>query len=184
MPSGLSVYTEDKDTGEWTEDSWVSTNGIGVENVMNSTTASMVSDEIKFSHDENGETLEVSLKPNSTYTRLQLNGSDDIALVSDIPADELPTITSGDAGKVLTVNSGETGVEWTTPTSGTTYSAGTGVVLNGTTFQIDETWLTNFVNNIVNPPTEETITLETDSSNPTSVSANNVYVIDNAMGAD
>ena len=37
-----------------------------------------------------------------------------IARVSDIPADELPTIASGDAGKVLTVNSGETGVEWTT----------------------------------------------------------------------
>jgi len=127
VPSGLSVYTEDKDTEEWTEDSWVSSSGIGVENVMNSTTASMVSNEIKFSHDENGETLEVSLKPNSTYTRLQLNGSDDIAhdiaFVSDIPADELPTIASGDAGKVLTVNSGETGVEWTTPSGGgATYS--------------------------------------------------------------
>ena len=32
--------------------------------------------------------------------------------------DELPTIASGDAGKVLTVNSGETGVEWTTVSGG------------------------------------------------------------------
>lgn len=30
----------------------------------------------------------------------------------------MPTIASGDAGKVLTVNSGETGVEWTTVSSG------------------------------------------------------------------
>lgn len=37
---------------------------------------------------------------------------------SDLPADELPTIASGDAGKVLAVNSGENGVEWTTPASG------------------------------------------------------------------
>lgn len=35
-----------------------------------------------------------------------------VAMKSDIPADELPSITSGDAGKVLAVNSGETGVEW------------------------------------------------------------------------
>jgi len=37
---------------------------------------------------------------------------------SDLPADELPAITTGDAGKVLTVNSGENGVEWTTPSGG------------------------------------------------------------------
>ena len=34
--------------------------------------------------------------------------------------DELPTIASGDAGKVLTVNSGENGVEWTTPSGSAT----------------------------------------------------------------
>lgn len=33
--------------------------------------------------------------------------------LSDVPK-ELPTISTGDAGKVLTVNSGETGVEWAT----------------------------------------------------------------------
>ena len=37
---------------------------------------------------------------------------------SDLPADELPAITTGDAGKVLAVNSTEDGVEWTTPASG------------------------------------------------------------------
>ena len=37
-----------------------------------------------------------------------------VALKSDIPAAELPTIASGDAGKALVVNSGETGVEWAT----------------------------------------------------------------------
>lgn len=35
-----------------------------------------------------------------------------VALKTDIPAAELPTIESGDAGKVLKVNAGETGVEW------------------------------------------------------------------------
>ena len=34
-----------------------------------------------------------------------------VAMKSDIPADELPSITTGDAGKVLAVNNGETGVE-------------------------------------------------------------------------
>ena len=34
------------------------------------------------------------------------------------PVKELPVIVSGDAGKVLSVNSGETGVEWTTPSGG------------------------------------------------------------------
>ncbi len=34
------------------------------------------------------------------------------------PVKELPAIASGDAGKVLSVNSGETGVEWTTPSGG------------------------------------------------------------------
>lgn len=34
------------------------------------------------------------------------------------PVKELPAIAAGDAGKVLSVNSGETGVEWTTPSGG------------------------------------------------------------------
>lgn len=41
-----------------------------------------------------------------------------VALKSDIPADELPSITTGDAGKVLKVNSTETGVEWGTAGGG------------------------------------------------------------------
>jgi len=41
-----------------------------------------------------------------------------VAMKTDIPEDELPTIASGDAGKVLAVNSGETGVEWITAGSG------------------------------------------------------------------
>lgn len=34
------------------------------------------------------------------------------------PVEELPAISSGDAGKVLSVNSAETGVEWVTPSGG------------------------------------------------------------------
>lgn len=34
------------------------------------------------------------------------------------PVKELPSIAAGDAGKVLSVNSGETGVEWVTPSGG------------------------------------------------------------------
>ena len=41
---------------------------------------------------------------------------DDLTYGSWSPSDELPIIASGDAGKVLTVNSGETGVEWANPT--------------------------------------------------------------------
>ena len=55
------------------------------------------------------------------------------------PSDELPSI-SGNSGKVLKVNSGATGVEWATDQN-TTYSAGTGLTLNGTTFTADTTVL-------------------------------------------
>lgn len=41
-------------------------------------------------------------------------------------APELPPISTGDAGKVLTVNSGETGVEWSTPSGGINYLTGSG----------------------------------------------------------
>ena len=41
--------------------------------------------------------------------------------------DELPPIASGDAGKVLKVNAGETAVEWAVDQSGNTYTAGTGI---------------------------------------------------------
>ena len=56
--------------------------------------------------------------------------------------DSLPTISSGDAGKVLTINSTETGYEYTTVQSGgggTTYSAGTGVNITNGTISIDDT---------------------------------------------
>ena len=56
--------------------------------------------------------------------------------------DSLPTISSGDAGKVLTVNNAETGYEYTTVQSGgggTTYSAGTGVNITNGTISIDDT---------------------------------------------
>lgn len=50
---------------------------------------------------------------------------------SDLPADELPTITTGDAGKVLAVNSNEDGVEWTTASGGgATYTAGDGISID------------------------------------------------------
>ena len=72
--------------------------------------------------------------PTSATVKVPLNEDfipNTIARVSELPADELPSITSGDAGKVLTVNSGETGVEWTTPTSGgSTYTAGAGIEID------------------------------------------------------
>ena len=51
---------------------------------------------------------------------------------ADLPADELPTITTGDAGKVLAVNSNEDGVEWTTASGGgsATYTAGRGIEID------------------------------------------------------
>lgn len=50
---------------------------------------------------------------------------------------ELPTIASGDAGKVLAVNSGETGVEWTTASSGASYTAGDGIVIDNDEISVD-----------------------------------------------
>ncbi len=44
--------------------------------------------------------------------------------------DELPSIT-GNAGKVLKVNSGATGVEWATESAGATYTAGDGIAIDG-----------------------------------------------------
>lgn len=45
---------------------------------------------------------------------LKVNASANGVEFGDVP-NELPTISSGDAGKVLAVNSGETGTEWITP---------------------------------------------------------------------
>lgn len=50
----------------------------------------------------------------------------------DQPADELPAISSGDAGKVLKVNAGETGVEWGEVSGGgSSYTAGDGIAIDG-----------------------------------------------------
>ena len=51
---------------------------------------------------------------------------------ADLPANELPAITTGDAGKVLAVNSNEDGVEWTTASGGggATYTAGKGIEID------------------------------------------------------
>lgn len=61
----------------------------------------------------------LSVRSNESVTNAASNVGADLlyirnnyALKSELPADELPTISAGDAGKVLTVNSGETGVEW------------------------------------------------------------------------
>ena len=78
---------------------------------------------------------------------------------------ELPSITSGDAGKVLKVNSGETGVEW--DSAGSSYTSGNGidisnnevsVLANSNMFSFDNgvlclntQWLYDFVEGIINP---------------------------------
>ena len=86
---------------------------IGVEDLVNGTIITMTTtDGILYNDGTNTKALAMDNSGNLTWD------GDEIALASDIPADELPTISSGDAGKVLTVNSGETGVEWTTPSSG------------------------------------------------------------------
>ena len=91
--------------------------------------------------------------------------------------DALPAITNNQS-KVLAVNSDASGLEWVEQSAGGSYTAGTGVVLNGTTFQIDETWLTNFVNNLIGGgSSEETITLSTDSNNPTQLNAGTTYIL-------
>lgn len=65
-------------------------------------------------------TTEINVDSNmSADTTLTLpSSSGTLALTSDIPSAELPAIASGDAGKALVVNSGETGVEWATVSGG------------------------------------------------------------------
>lgn len=48
-----------------------------------------------------------------------------------LSSNPVPAISNGDAGKVLAVNSGETGVEWATPASGgSSYTAGRGIEID------------------------------------------------------
>lgn len=44
------------------------------------------------------------------------------SMVDSVSGSDLPPIESGDAGKVLTVNAGETGAEWATPSGGASLS--------------------------------------------------------------
>lgn len=55
------------------------------------------------------------------------------ATKAELPADELPAIQSGDAGKALVVNSTEDGTEWATVGGGATYTAGNGIEINNNT---------------------------------------------------
>ena len=80
-----------------------------------------------------------SYSPNQglVLTRIKAYNLGDFALKSELPEDTLPVISAGDAGKVLSVNSTEDGVEWITASTGgggggTTYTAGTGIdITNG-----------------------------------------------------
>jgi hypothetical protein len=56
----------------------------------------------------------------------------------DAPPSELPEYDSGDAGKVLKVNSGGTGLEWDEET-GTEYTAGNGIDITGDVISVDTT---------------------------------------------
>lgn len=63
-----------------------------------------------------------------------------VALKSDIPADELPSITTGDAGKVLKVNSTEDGVEWgSAGGGGGSYTAGTNIDITNDVISVTDT---------------------------------------------
>ena len=57
-----------------------------------------------------------SMSANQTFTLPSTGGT--FAMTSDIPANELPSYTSTDAGKSLTVNSSGNGVEWSTVSGG------------------------------------------------------------------
>ncbi len=59
------------------------------------------------------------------------------ATKAELPEDGLPTIETGDAGKVLAVNSTEDGTEWITASGGSTYTAGTGIDISNDKISID-----------------------------------------------
>ena len=97
--------------------------------------------------------------------------------------DELPPIT-GNAGKVLKVNTGETGVEWATESGGTVTDVqvnGTSVVSGGVAditvpaAQINSDWTASSgVAEILHKPTEKTLAA---GSNVTITEANNTVTI-------
>jgi len=69
---------------------------------------------------------ETDIKINKNYSLSGTTGTlrneltyikNNYATKAELPEDELPAIAAGDAGKVLAVNSGETGVEWITASS-------------------------------------------------------------------
>jgi len=79
--------------------------------------------------DFSGDYDDLTNKPTIPSKTSDLTNDSGFITAAQVPQ-ELPTITSGDAGKVLGVNSGETGVEWITPSGGGSEDAALVYVMN------------------------------------------------------
>ena len=72
--------------------------------------------------DFSGDYDDLTNKPTIPTAVSELTNDSGFITAAQVPQ-ELPSIASGDAGKVLSVNSGETGVVWTTPAGGSSGSS-------------------------------------------------------------
>lgn len=80
-----------------------------------------------------GDAWQVGQATDEYYTKSEVNN-----IVGGIR--QVPAIASGDAGKVLSVNSGETGVEWVTPSGGGGGDAAIPVFWSNSWMDLEEIW--------------------------------------------
>lgn len=90
----------------------------------------------------NKPTIPAAVTVDQHYSASSANPQSGTAVAEALQSvpDELPSI-AGNAGKVLKVNSGATGVEWATESAGATYTPGNGIDITGNVISADTTVL-------------------------------------------
>lgn len=110
----------------------------GVSAILNKPTLAAVATSGSYTDLTDKPTIPAAVTVDQHYSASSTNPQSGTAVAEALQTvpDELPSLT-GNAGKVLKVNSGATGVEWANESGGATYTAGNGLTLNGTEFSVD-----------------------------------------------
>lgn len=119
---------------------WAASSGVAA--ILNKPTLAAVATSGSYNDLTDKPTIPAAVTVDQHYSASSTNPQSGTAVAEALQTvpDELPSLTSN-AGKVLKVNSGATGVEWATESGGTTYTAGTGIDITGTTISADTTVL-------------------------------------------